>query len=757
MTSSRSDPGAAVLTAMVCAGAVSAQFIAGKATRDALYLGSLDITSLPTIVIATAAFSILLVMVSSQVLRRISPAIVIPLAFAVNAVLLLVEWSLAETQPAWIARAVYLQVSGLGPMLGSGFWLIATDLFDPRTARKHFGQIAGVGTLSGLAGALIAERVAAVYGVTAMLPVLALLSLVCGWQIRRLARRGASLRPSTGTDDRGGAPATGRMDEATDLIAASPQLGLRALSKVTYLRNLAMLVVLGTIGAALADYVFKVRAVEAFGNGDALLRFFAIYYAATSLLAFVIQTTSSSVALEKLGLAVTASTPSTALAVTGIAAMAVPGIEGVLVARGSEAVFRGSLFRTGYELFFTPIPSTEKRAAKSIIDVGFDRLGDAIGGGLVTLLILLPASQQAKAILAAAVACSLAALVVASRLNRGYIETLERSLIDRAVELDLDDVEDITTRTAVLRTLQTSQFTMRPPRPAAEQSSGSHSVALADPEIRKILALRSRDRARVLAVLRDDEELTATLTPHAIPLLAWDPVAEDAARALRRIVEPRVGALTDALLDPNQPFAIRRRLARVFGTGVSQRAADALMLGLEDLRFEVRFQCGRSLAGLIAKNAMLRIDARRVFDVVRREVAVGRPVWESHRLLDGVVEEENKPFVDEFLKDRTSQSLGHVFTLLSLVLPAQPLQIAYRGLHTSDPVLRGTALEYLEGVLPPDIRDRLWPFLGDSPAPPPGRTRSREEILADLLRSNESIVLNLEELRRRAATGSGSP
>ena len=755
MASSRPDPGAAVLTAMMCAGAVSAQFIAGKATRDALYLGSLDITSLPMIVIATAAFSILLVMLSSRVLRQVSPATVVPVAFAVNAALLLIEWRLASTQREWIARAVYLQVSGLGPMLGSGFWLIATDLFDPRTARKHFGQIAGVGTLSGLLGALIAERVAAVYGVTAMLPVLAILSLVCGWQIRRLAAQAAVLKPAPRDGDLDATPAA-RMDGATDLIVASPQRGLRALSKVTYLRNLAMLVVLGTIGAALADYVFKVRAVEAFGNGDALLRFFAIYYAATSLLAFVIQTTSSSVALEKLGLAVTASTPSIALATTGMAAMVVPGIEGVLVARGGEAVFRGSLFRTGYELFFTPIPSTEKRAAKSIIDVGFDRLGDAIGGGLITLMILLPLAQQANAILAGAVVCSLAALVVASRLNRGYIETLERSLIDRAVELDLDDVEDITTRTAVLRTLQTSQILPRAPRTTADQSSGSHSVALADPEIRKILALRSRDRARVLAVLRDDEELTATLAPHVVPLLAWDPVAEDAARALRRIVEPRVGTLTDALLDPNQPFAIRRRLARVFGTGVSQRTADALMLGLEDLRFEVRFQCGRSLAGLVAKNAMLRIDAPRVFDVVRREVAVGRPVWESHRLLDGVVEEDNKPFVDEFLKDRTSQSLGHVFTLLSLVLPTQPLQIAYRGLHTSDPVLRGTALEYLEGVLPPDIRDRLWPFLGDSPAPLPGRARSRDEILADLLRSNESIVLNLEELRRRAAIGGGS-
>jgi hypothetical protein len=137
--------------------------------------------------------------------------------------------------------------------------------------------------------------------------------------------------------------------------------------------------------------------------------------------------------------------------------------------------------------------------------------------------------------------------------------------------------------------------------------------------------------------------------------------------------------------------------------------------------------------------------------VVRREVAVGRPVWESHRLLDRVDEEE-RSFVDEFLKDRASQSLAHAFTLLALVLPTTPLQIAFRGLHTNDQALRGTALEYLEGVLPPDIRDRLWPFLGDRPV---RRTqgRSRDEILADLLRSNESIMINLEELRKRVGAG----
>jgi hypothetical protein len=427
-----------------------------------------------------------------------------------------------------------------------------------------------------------------------------------------------------------------------------------------------------------------------------------------------------------------------------------PGLAGALVARTGESVFRGSLFKTGYEIFYTPIAADEKRAAKSIIDVGFDRLGDAVGGGVIRLLLLLPAARQYAAILLGAVACSAVAIVVARRLSQGYIDTLERSLLNRAIELDLSDVEDITTRTAVLRTLRTP-LSAGLTRERAMMTSIETQLPVSDPEVMEILALKSRNRDRVLSVLQDEEGLAPSLIPHVIPLLAWDPVAEDAVRALRKVAEERVGELIDALLDPNLPFAARRRLARVFSVCVSQRAVDGLMLGLEDLRFEVRFQCGRSLASILEKNGRVRIDRERVFDVVRKEVAVGRPVWQSHRLLD-TVDSEQRSFVDEFLQNRAGQSLAHVFTLLSLVLPTAPLQIAYRGLHTDDPKLRGTAVEYLEGVLPQDISQRLWPFLGREQQGPHD-ARAREEILADLLRSNESIMLNLEELRRRVDRG----
>jgi hypothetical protein len=270
-------------------------------------------------------------------------------------------------------------------------------------------------------------------------------------------------------------------------------------------------------------------------------------------------------------------------------------------------------------------------------------------------------------------------------------------------------------------------------------------------DVRDILRLKSRNRDQVMQVLVRQDGLTPTLVPHVIPLLAWDPIAEHAVYALRKVAEEHVGALVDALIDPNQDFAVRRRLVRVFSVCVSQRAADGLMFGLDDTRFDVRFQAARSLTEILDKNSTIVIDVSRVFDAVEREASVGRPVWESRRLLDGVSSSESLSPLDEFVRDRAGTSLAHVFTLLALVLPREPLQIAFRSLHTEDQHLQGTALEYLDGILPPRIRERLWPYLERRPTV---RTaRPREELIAELLRSHQSITLNLESLRAAAASG----
>jgi hypothetical protein len=738
MRSTNFGQGSALLTAMLCAGLVTAQFIAGKATRDALFLAHLNVTSLPAITVATSATSILLVIINSNLLRGLSPSVFVSGAFVLNAVFLLAEWGLTFRAPVVAVVAVYLQISGFGPMLGSGFWLIASERFDPRTAKQRFGQIAGFGTLGGLLGGLLAERIAVTVGVEAMLPVLAALNLLCAWYIRRLASGSlANVKSPT-------------VEVSTDLAAEATRSGLQVLARAPYLRHLAGIVLLGAIGAGLADYLLKVQAVATFDRGDTLLRFFAFFYAATSLITFVVQTSSSRFVLEKFGLGATTGTPSAALLLGGIGGLLAPGLAAVTAARAGESVFRNSLFRAGYELFYTPVQPAEKRAAKSIIDVGFDRLGDAVGGGVVRLLLLLAPARQYGAMLMGAMVCSAGALILASRLSRGYIQTLESNLRNRALELDLSETSDLTTRTVMLRTIsgldrpRTAERRDTPNRPPTAQDT----AVFQSPEMVQIAALRSRDRERIVPVLQNEDGIGAALVTHVIPLLAWDPVAHEAMNALRKVAEERVGELTDALLDPNQPFAVRRRLARVLSVCVSQRAVDGLMNGLDDMRFEVRFQCGRSLAAILEKNPRVWIHKERMFEIVRREVAVSRLVWESHQLLDRLEDAESASVVDQFVRARASRSLAHVFTLLSLVLPAEPLQIAFRGLQTDDQNLRGTALEYLEGVLPPDIRTRLWPYLEDQRMSVPA-ARPRQEILEDLLKSQQSIMLNLEDLKRR--------
>jgi ATP:ADP antiporter, AAA family len=702
------------LPAMLCAAAVTAQFVGGKATRDALFLTSLGLGALPTILIVASLCSIILVAGHTRWAAVMSPARLLQFSSAAAGFLFLAEWLVSFKAPAATAVILYLHTSAMAPLLVSGFWLLATEGFDPRTAKRRFGQIAGAGTLGGLLGAIASERVAATLGAPAMLLFLAGSHFLTIWLISLCDSSSAT--SATRGEWRHSEPVLGTSSARSDLrvIAAAP-----------HLRHLAVLVLLGTTSAALLDYLFKAKAVETLGHGDQLLRFFALYYAAISAVTFVFQVASSRAVLDRFGIALTTSTPSIALLAGSIGALIVPGFGSLMIGRASESIFRGSWFRAGYELFYTPIPVREKRAVKSIVDVGVDRLGDAVGGGLVRLTLLMAPAAASSIVLWIAMACSAVAVVAASRLHHWYVQTLGTSLVRQAAGAPPAETMDASTRN-VLRGLRKSTAI---PAPLG-------ALRTVDPELQDVLALRSSDNPRAIEILTREDGLTATLVPHVIPLLAAGPLADYALFALRKVAEERVGQLTDALLDPNLDYAVRRRLPRVLSVCVSQRAADALILVLDDPRFEVRFQSARSLAAIHERNPHVRMDRDRILEVVLQEVAVGKPVWESRCLLDGFV---NESPLDAFVRNRAGQSLAHVFTLLSLVLPSEPLQIAFRSLHSEDRRLRGTALEYLETVLPPAIRQRLWPYLVEGrprrPVPP------HSEIIASLLRANPSVTL----------------
>ncbi|HKA25217.1 MAG TPA: hypothetical protein VKF80_09565, partial [Candidatus Eisenbacteria bacterium] len=533
---------------------------------------------------------------------------------------------------------------------------------------------------------------------------------------------------------------------------ASAPTGFSAIHHSPYLRDLALLAFVVTACQALLEYVFRVKAQAAFPAKADLQHVIAIGHTVTSVGIFALQALFPARVLERLGVGRSVlALPLTAAAGAGVALVA-PTLPMTASAWAAEGVVHGSLFRSGYELLYAPLAPAEKRAAKGVIDVGFARLGDMAAGGLAWLAHLGMAERFVPPLLGFAFGFAGLSYWVGTRLRRGHVRALERSLVERAAENDIALNEDALTRTTVFDTMrlrreavlaETDASESGAGAPPSEPASAGDIPALSPSE--RAAALRAKEPVPARLALQSPEPLSADLVALTIPLLADPELASDALVALRRVSARSIGLLTDALLDPDEDATVRRRLPRVMSAEPTERAVDALFRGLADRRFEVRYQCGLALSRIHVKAPDVMIPETRVLDAVTREVESDRSIWESRLALDADPEGQTSA-VDKAVRERFNQSLEHVFTLLSLILPRSNLHLAYQGLHVSDPVLRGTALEYLDAVLPPALRKTLWPFLTDE-EPRKGPSRSKEEILAELDKLNESVVIRIDQIK----------
>jgi len=714
------------VAAMLTAGVLMAHQVGAKAARDAIFLSNYDAAALPAMMAGAAASAVVLGVVASKLLSRHAPSRLVPWAFAASAALQVGEWRLMSAEPRLAAVLIYLHLAAFGAVLLSGFWSVTNETLDPHTAKRRFGQIAAAGTVGGLGGGLVAASL----GTGNVLVWLAGLHIAGAGALA--AMREISPRRAAGAPE-----------------PAPAGTARQAFSKAPYLYSLAALVLVTTAAAAAIDWVFKAQSAAFFADGERLMRFLALYHSAIQVFNLAMQTFVTRASLEKLGLGRTVGMLPAAVAAGGAGALFFPAFPVIAALRGSESVLHGSLFRSGYEVFYTPIPVAEKRSAKSIIDVGVDRLGDALGAGVTNLFLLLGAAAAPNRILLAAAALSAAGVWLARRLDRGYIQALEASLVNRAVEVDPAAVPGSAIRPAAPRAAGQAPGAGRTPanvNPAKVVSAAPRPARPLEPVVQRLADLRSGRAPRVRAALSAAElpgpPLDRLLGAQIISLLAWDEVYEAARDALTAAAPRLCGQLIDFLLDESEDFAIRRRIPRVLAACANERAAAGLTAALADSRFEVRFQSARALAGMLEKHPELRADPTAVFAAINRELSVSRSVWEGHRLLDRRDPTEQTQFLDEVLRERAHASLEHVFTLLALVLPREPLQVAFRALHTDDSLLRGLALEYLETVLPEGIREKLSLIVE---RPEPARRRTGEEILASLMQSNESVIALLRE------------
>ncbi len=695
---------------------VVASFLAAKAARDATLLARFSIKSLPLFIGVSAALSLPIIIIAGKLMVRFGPMRLVPAMNLVSGLVALTEWAMISRYPRPVAVITFFHLNIASAVLVSGFWSIVNERFDIASAKRHIGRIGMGATFGGILGGVIAERTAVYLAPDAILAVLAGMQIVCA-AILFVFGRGQVVVAN----------------KHPEREAMSTWSALGGVMRSSLLRKAGIVVVVTAVGAGALDYVFKADIVGgqgAHGTHADLLGQLAVFYTVTNIITAIVQVACTGPILTMLGVPRSVSTLPYMLTGFSLLSVIVPLPVTATIARGAEFVTRNSIYRAGYELLYAPLPTEQKRPTKVVLDVGADKIGDILSAQLVGLVIFLVAAPRTGLLITAAFA-GVIGIVYTLRLPRAYSQSLEASLLEAVAERSPSGIPAIVPAEpsggqpepwlslvdmpafghpadVVPLQMRRRRKKLDPPAPKATKVTPPHGALVHD-KLEHLLSLvrvfRGTDQDAIRTGLA--EMLPYEVLPMALELVASDDdeTAKTAILALRKLAPLGTGLYVEALLDPEAPEKLRRRMPSLLAAGAPGLAGWGLWRGLADPSFDVRYYCSTILAS-VEHGLPLRHDD--VFEYVRKELQTEPTEWRARKLT-----------IDPVIEATTDVDLGlsHIFRVLGLVLPSEPLRVALHAVQTDDASLRGMALEYLESILPADVRAQLWPFLDETAVP----------------------------------------
>ncbi|MCB9589494.1 MAG: hypothetical protein H6718_29035 [Polyangiaceae bacterium] len=694
-----------------------AQQVAGKAVRDGFFLQHFSVTALPVATLCAALVSFGAALLIGRFIGLFSPAAAVPVLFGLNGLCFFGEFGLAAHAPRFVAGALYLHMAAFGGAVVSGFWSVINERFDPYTARQMMGRIAGGATLGGLLGGALTWAFSDVDPRWMMLG-FALTSAACGIGVALVAGHGHTRGLARGDAELRG--------------------GLAVISENVYPRSLAQLVLLVAATSGIIDYVFKAGVVAA-GKNESLVGFFGVFYTVTGVFTFLVQAFGSQRVLRWAGVVPAVALLPVLLLPLSVLALVAPGFVPLLVLRGAGMVLENSVYRSGYELLYTPLPKEQKRSAKVLIDLGCDRLGTALASGVVLVVLALAVRHIERALLLSCVLGLVSTVLVLVAVRRHYVDSLAAQL---SLPGKLPPADDVARRLA-------STFVGEPelwgePSDDSRPTSGSGAHISRSELLEQV---RARAEAKRGEVVEDasSRRAIAEVSPRLLdtPLRARLRESLQVDAELIQSAPALVGQLGDVVLSERESMRVRLLGIELLAGVPSARCVAALWELRTAPEFRLRRAAALALMKLCEGSPQLRPPRREIVRLA--EVELRRP---SKTSSERTAFERHSPFRLDSRGNELAPTLELVFILLALIGDAGQLRLALSAVTSADATRRGTGLEFLDNLLPPNLRLRLialaeQPELTQASHVVP---RSVVEALAVELRGGE---LSVEALRAK--------
>ena len=412
-----------------------------KPVSRAMFLTKFDIDKLPGLYILIAIFGGFLAYLYSKLATKSSLRAAVWWATVFWVATLLAMWWLIGLHLAWMIYVLNIWVSLFSIITVSQGWLVASNLFDTREAKRLY-PLLGMGMVIGAAfGGEFTNRTAVLVGTENLLlasAVMVALAYVCF----RLAIQGAG----TGIKS-----ARAAHKEETDFSFTGM---VRDIGRTRHLQIIVAMMVVMYLVDTLVEYQFQAMARTGY-RGDQLTAFFGQFYGIyLNGIEFVFQLFVTTLVVRWLGVGGTLHIAPALIGLSSVATIGAPGVTSTSAVRLTEASTRYTLNKTGMELLYMPLPLELRNRIKAFIDISVDRLSRGLAGVLLVILTTTSLHMGVRGIAVVVVALCIPWMLLSHMARREYVATVRRRLESR--RLDLESTRVTVSDAETIRLLETT-------------------------------------------------------------------------------------------------------------------------------------------------------------------------------------------------------------------------------------------------------------------------------------------------------------
>jgi AAA family ATP:ADP antiporter len=392
-----------------------------KPVSAAMFLHKLGARDLPYLYMLTAAVGGLVSYLYTKTAVRSSLSRAVTWSMAVAVVCLVALWRIVGMNLSWMLYAFNVWVSLFSIVLVSQGWMVASNVFDSREAKRLYNLL-GLGSVIGSGvGSIITRHGVKRSGAPALILISAVM-VVLAYVCFRLAIR--EKRDQV-------AHAKGAKEQAQ----FSSRDVVKTMMRQGHLRVMIGIILVMFIVDETTDFQFNAMARLYYPGRDALTAFIATFYMYMSVVSFFLQFFVTGWLVRTIGVGGTLKVSPGSIALFSAGAVAFPGLGSTVATKFLESLNRYTVNKTAMELLYLPLPAELRNRTKAFMDIFVDRSGRGLAGVLLAVLIALGWGHVQVVAALTIVACAIWYLL-ARRAQKEYLRTVRSRLEKRRLDLE---------------------------------------------------------------------------------------------------------------------------------------------------------------------------------------------------------------------------------------------------------------------------------------------------------------------------------